>query len=88
MSLKICRNTGNKLINRDVISFHRHIYAIAIPHMICQKGLGLMITVGFKDHCESNVIHCSSCRCFRERKGKVHKGRRIQRLRMGEKIYV
>lgn len=72
MSLKICRNAGNKLINRDVISFHRHIYAIAIPHMMCQKGLGLMITVGFKDDCESDVIHCSSCRCFRESKGKVH----------------
>lgn len=56
VSLKICMNGGNKLINRNMISFHRHISAKGkpqvVPHMICQPGLGLMITIGFKDHCE------------------------------------
>lgn len=52
VSLKIC----NKLINKNMISFHGHISAKGqpqvVPYMICQLGLRLMIAIGFKDHCE------------------------------------
>lgn len=56
VSLTICTNGGNKLINRNMISFHGRISAKGqpqvVPHMVCQLGLGLMVTRGFKDHCE------------------------------------
>lgn len=54
--MKMRTKGGNQLINRNRFSFHGHISAEGQPHidphMVCQLRLGLMITKGFKDHCE------------------------------------
>lgn len=47
-------NEGNKLINRVVVSFGKHISAKDEPQVVLHRmaplGLGLIIRIGFKDN--------------------------------------
>lgn len=86
ISVKNSMNGYNKLINRIVVSFGKHISAKGQPqvvlNMMSHLGLGLIIRVGFKDNWEPLFFLA-----FRK-KEKVHRGKGSKRLKMRRKLYM